>query len=71
MISSKSRHSLSFSGYSSHSSMTSREYFLYSVAKESPAIIAKRRKELDGVEHPIVDIKAFQDEELKYAQEVL
>ena len=38
---------------------------------ESPAIIAKRMKERDGVEHPIVDIKAFQDEELKYAQEVL
>ena len=38
---------------------------------ESPAIIAKRRNERDGVEHPIVDIKAFQDEELKYAQEVL
>ena len=37
---------------------------------ETPAIIAKRRKERDGVEHSIVDIKAFQDEELKYAQEV-
>ena len=70
MISSKSRHSLSFSGYSSHSSMTSREYFLYSVANRKPCNYCKA-KERDGVEHPIVDIKAFQDEELKYAQEVL
>ena len=37
---------------------------------ENPAVIAKRRKERDGVEYPIADIKAFQDEEVKYAQEV-
>ena len=50
--------------------MTSREYFLYSVANRKPCNYCKA-KERDGVEHLIVDIKAFQDEELKYAQEVL
>ena len=37
---------------------------------EDPAIIAQRRQEHDGVEHKASDIKAFQDEEIKYAEEV-
>ena len=37
---------------------------------EDPDIIAKRRQERDNVEHKASDIKAFQDEEIKYAKEV-
>ena len=37
---------------------------------EEPEIIAKRRQERDGVDHKASDIKAFQDEEVKYAKEV-
>ena len=37
---------------------------------EDPEVIAKRRKDRDGVEHKASDIKAFQDEEIKYATEV-
>lgn len=37
---------------------------------EDPEIIAKRRQERDDVEHKASDIKAFQDEEVKYAEEV-
>lgn len=37
---------------------------------EDPEIIAKRRQERDGVEHRVSDIKAFQDEEIIYANEV-
>ncbi len=37
---------------------------------EDPEIIAKRRQDRDGVEHKASDIKAFQDEEVKYAKEV-
>jgi len=37
---------------------------------EDPEIIARRRHERDGVEHKESDIKAFQDEEIKYAKEV-
>ncbi len=37
---------------------------------EDPEIIAQRRQERDGVEHKASDIKAFQDEEAKYAGEV-
>jgi adenylate kinase len=37
---------------------------------EDPEIIAQRRQERDGVEHKASDIKAFQDEEVKYAGEV-
>ena len=37
---------------------------------EDPEIIAQRRQTRDGVEHKSSDIKAFQDEEAKYAKEV-
>lgn len=37
---------------------------------EDPEIIAKRCQERDGVEHKASDIKVFQEEEVKYAQEV-
>lgn len=37
---------------------------------EDPAIIARRRKERDGFEHSPEDIKAFQDKEMAYANEV-
>lgn len=37
---------------------------------EDPEIIAQRRQTRDGVEHKVSDIKAFQDEEAKYAKEV-
>lgn len=37
---------------------------------ENPEIIAQRRQERDGVDHKASDIKAFQDEEVKYAEEV-
>ncbi len=37
---------------------------------EDPAVIAKRRQDRDHVEHSAFDIKAFQDEEVKYAAEV-
>jgi len=37
---------------------------------EKPEIIAERRKERDGVEHRVSDIRAFQDEEIRYAKEV-
>ena len=37
---------------------------------ESPDVIAKRRQERDNVVHNASDIKAFQDEEIKYAKEV-
>lgn len=37
---------------------------------EDPEIIAQRRQARDGVEHKASDIKAFQDEEIKYAKEV-
>ena len=37
---------------------------------EDPEIIAQRRQTRDGVEHKASDIKAFQDEEAKYAKEV-
>lgn len=37
---------------------------------EDPEVIAMRRKDRDGVEHKASDIKAFQDEEIKYAKEV-
>lgn len=37
---------------------------------EDPSVIAKRRQNRDGVEHFTAEIKAFQDEEIKYAQEV-
>ena len=37
---------------------------------EDPDIIAKRRQNRDNVEHKASDIKAFQDEEIKYAKEV-
>ena len=37
---------------------------------EDPEVIAKRRQERDGVEHKASEIKAFQDEEVKYAKEV-
>lgn len=37
---------------------------------ECPDVIAKRRKERDGVEHNEFDISVFQNEEIKYAKEV-
>ena len=37
---------------------------------EDPEVIAKRRRERDGVEHKAADVKAFQDEEIAYAKEV-
>lgn len=37
---------------------------------EEPETIAKRRQERDGVKQKVSDIKAFQDEEIKYAKEV-
>ena len=37
---------------------------------ESPEIIAKRLQERDSVKHTVDDIKIFQDEENKYANEV-
>ena len=37
---------------------------------EDPEVIAMRRKDRDGVKHKASDIKAFQDEEIKYAKEV-
>lgn len=37
---------------------------------EEPSIIAARRQERDHIEHSESDIKAFQDEEVKYATEV-
>ena len=37
---------------------------------EDPEIIARRRQNRDNVEHRAADIKAFQDEEVKYAKEV-
>ena len=37
---------------------------------EDPQVIAKRRQERDGVEHSATEIKAFQDEEIKYASEI-
>lgn len=37
---------------------------------EDPKIIAKRRQKRDNVEHKASDITAFQDEEIKYAEEV-
>ena len=37
---------------------------------ENPSIIAERRKERDNIENSISDIKVFQDEEIKYANEV-
>lgn len=37
---------------------------------EEPAIIAERRKQRDGIDHSAVDIKAFQDEEKTYANDV-
>lgn len=37
---------------------------------ENPEVIAKRRQKRDGVDHKTSDIKVFQDEEIKYAEEV-
>ena len=37
---------------------------------EEPDIIASRRKGRDGIVHPVKEIKAFQDEESLYAEEV-
>lgn len=37
---------------------------------EDPDIIAKRRQKRDNIEHKASEIKAFQDEEIKYAREV-
>lgn len=37
---------------------------------EEPDIIASRRKGRDGIDHPVKEIKAFQDEESLYAEEV-
>ena len=37
---------------------------------ENPDIIAKRRQDRDGIEHSAADIKAFQNEEIKYSTEV-
>lgn len=37
---------------------------------EEPEIIARRRKGRDGIDHPVKEIRAFQDEERLYAEEV-
>lgn len=37
---------------------------------EDPNVISNRRQERDRVEYKVSDIKAFQDEEIKYAKEV-
>ena len=37
---------------------------------EDPAIIAERRRSRDGITAAIEDIRAFQDEEILYAQEI-
>lgn len=37
---------------------------------ENPGVVARRRKERDGIEHDELDIRLFQDEEISYSKEI-